>query len=132
MTRRWLLAVALIGLQACSDEKAPVPGATPSSTTTAPAAGASQPAPYVDAQLVYEHYCLPCHAPGPGHPGTMRLAIRLGAERAVLHKRDDLQPDYVKAVVRRGLGLMPGFRPTEVDAAELDALAAYLARKPGD
>jgi len=79
-------------------------------------------------RAAYEHHCAPCHAAGTGgHAGTLRLAIRLGEERAVLAERDDLHPDYVKAIVRGGLGLMPGFRPTEITDETLEAIARYLA-----
>jgi len=78
---------------------------------------------------IYDHYCLPCHAAGPGHPGTMRLAIRLGEERSVLLERADLPAQYVMAIVRQGLNLMPGFRPSEIDDAELEALTHYMSNE---
>ncbi len=75
---------------------------------------------------VYGRYCEGCHAAGDGHPGTMRLAIRSGVEKSILMARDDLVPDYIKIVVRNGLGMMPAFRPTEIEDGELDALVRYI------
>lgn len=81
-----------------------------------------------EGQQVYESFCSSCHAEGPGHPGTMRLAVRLGKDRSVLTQRNDLHIDYVKTIVRQGIMLMPPFRPTEITDSELDALAIYLAK----
>lgn len=80
-----------------------------------------------DGKMVYEENCLPCHAAGPGHPGTMQLAIRHGEEKAVLTQRSDLNVEYVKSIVRQGILLMPPFRPSEISDRELQALAEYLA-----
>jgi cytochrome c5 len=76
---------------------------------------------------VYELFCATCHATGEGRAGTMRLAERLGSDKAVLVERTDLQPEYVKGVVRRGIMLMPPFRPSEIPDADLEALAEFLA-----
>ncbi|RPI60853.1 MAG: cytochrome c, partial [Lysobacterales bacterium] len=43
-------------------------------------------------------------------------------------QRTDLVPDFVKAIVRQGVSFMPQFRKTEISDADLEALAAYLAR----
>ena len=86
----------------------------------------------VDGKAVYDAYCGTCHDAGPGHPGTMRLALRLGEDKSVLTQRDDLNKQYVKTIVRQGIMLMPPFRPSEVSDNELDALADFLANaKPG-
>lgn len=76
-------------------------------------------------QAIYRQYCGDCHDDGEGHPGTMRLAVRL--DNAVLRTRVDLSPAYVKWVVRNGYQMMPPFRPTEIADSDLDALAAYVA-----
>ena len=39
-------------------------------------------------------------------------------------------PDFVKVIVRQGVSVMPQFRKTEISDADLEALAAYLARSP--
>ena len=77
--------------------------------------------------VLFSHYCGHCHNPGEGHPGTMRLGIRLAPEHAVLRQRDNLSPAYIKQIVRNGLGMMPPFRPTEISDMELESLASYVA-----
>jgi mono/diheme cytochrome c family protein len=80
---------------------------------------------------VFQKWCAPCHAPGPAHPGTTALAaLYKGAKPAALEERTDLSPEVTKQFVRKGVSVMPFFRKTEISDAELDALAAYLARKP--
>jgi (+)-pinoresinol hydroxylase len=79
---------------------------------------------------VYEKWCAPCHAAGPGHPGTTAIAaLYKGAKPVALEDRRDLTPPVVKQFVRKGVSVMPFFRKTEISDAELDALAAYLAKK---
>ena len=85
-----------------------------------------------EGERIYHSLCLPCHAEGPGHPGTMRLTERLGKDKAILVQRDDLHIDYVKNVVRQGIMLMPPFRPSEITDSKLDALAAFLAPETGN
>lgn len=78
-------------------------------------------------QVVYTKWCAPCHASGPGHPGTQSLEIKYRGELpAVLEDRDDLTPDFVRTLVREGILMMAPFRKTEVTDAELDDIAAYL------
>lgn len=81
-------------------------------------------------KAVYEHWCAPCHAPGPGHPGTQSLQLKYnGSLPAVLMERTDLPADAIKAFVRQGILSMAPFRKTEITDAELDDLAAYLTQK---
>jgi len=81
-------------------------------------------------RAVYEHWCAPCHAPGPGHPGTQSLELKYnGSLPAVLLERTDLTPEAVKVFVRQGVLSMAPFRKTEITDAELDALAAYVTRE---
>jgi mono/diheme cytochrome c family protein len=80
---------------------------------------------------VFEHWCAPCHAPGPRHPGTQALeALYKGAKPAALEQRTDLVPELTRSFVRTGVSVMPPFRKTEISDADLEALAAYLAPKP--
>ncbi len=73
-------------------------------------------------------WCLPCHGHGDQFPGTVALGVKYqGKLPGALQDRSDLAPDFVKAVVRTGVSVMPFFRKTEVSDADLDALAAYLA-----
>ena len=79
---------------------------------------------------------MPCHGPGLGLPGfgelpgtqQLRIKYRDTAISPLLAERTDLVPDFVKVIVRQGVSFMPQFRKTEISDAELDALAAYLAR----
>jgi mono/diheme cytochrome c family protein len=81
-------------------------------------------------EVVYDKWCTPCHAPGPGHPGTQSLQVKYrGALPAVLEEREDLTPETVRTFVREGILLMAPFRKTEITDAELDDLAAYLTEE---
>ena len=81
-------------------------------------------------KVVFEKWCAPCHAPGPGHPGTAALDVLYKGKRpGALEQRTDLTPAVVKQFVRKGVSVMPFFRKTEVSDAELDALGRYLAKK---
>ena len=83
----------------------------------------------INGQAVYEKWCSPCHAPGPGHPGTQSLQLKYSDSLpAVLEDRTDLTPEVVKTFVRQGVLMMAPFRKTEITDAELDDLAAYLAK----
>lgn len=83
-----------------------------------------------DGKQVYEKWCAPCHAPGPDHPGTQALdALYKGSKPGALIERKDLTPPIVKQFVRKGVSVMPFFRKTEISDAELDALAAFLAKQ---
>ena len=79
-------------------------------------------------QVVYEHWCAPCHAAGMEHPGTMALNTKYqGKIPAVLIDRTDLTPEVIKTFVRHGVSIMPFFRKTEISDKQLDALARYIA-----
>jgi mono/diheme cytochrome c family protein len=101
-------------------------------------------APGGNAQLeqgkqVYDYWCLPCHGPGLGLPGfaelpgtqQLRIKYRDTSISPLLTERTDLVPAFVKVIVRQGVSFMPQFRKTEISDADLDALAAYLARDNG-
>jgi (+)-pinoresinol hydroxylase len=85
---------------------------------------------------VYDEWCLPCHGPGlglpgfDGLPGTQQLKIKYRDTNIspLLEERTDLVPEFVNAMVRQGVSFMPQFRKTEINDADLEALAAYLAR----
>jgi (+)-pinoresinol hydroxylase len=79
-------------------------------------------------QKVYEYWCATCHGPG-NLPGTIALQAKYkDAKPALLSERTDLLPAVTKTFVRHGVSIMPFFRKTEISDADLDALAAYLAR----
>jgi len=86
---------------------------------------AAEPLP---GKILFERHCAACHAPGPGHAGTERLAQARGAAKAALEQRTDLTPEYIRSVVRNGLIEMPPWRLTEIDDAQLDQLVQYLTR----
>lgn len=77
-------------------------------------------------EQIFTHRCGMCHR--EGGTGTFTLARRLGAERSLLEKRTDLQPEYVRYVVRWGLVNMPRISRVELPDADLDALTRYLAK----
>ncbi len=93
-------------------------------------ASAEDPPDLERGKAVYEHWCAPCHAPGPGHPGTQSLQLKYdGSLPAVLLERTDLPPETIKTFVRQGILSMAPFRKTEITDAELDDLAAYITRR---
>jgi (+)-pinoresinol hydroxylase len=84
--------------------------------------------PLVKGKQVFTEWCATCH--GPELPGTIALDAKYrGAKPALLEDRTDLLPPVTKSFVRKGVSIMPFFRKTEISDADLDALAAYLARK---
>jgi len=85
-----------------------------------------QPRGYVQ----YERSCVVCHGSGPARPGTRSLATKYQNKLpALLADRTDLQPQYIRAIVRQGIAVMPPLRKTELSDADLDAIVAYLTRK---
>jgi (+)-pinoresinol hydroxylase len=110
-SRSLALALVLVALTAGVQAATPAPAREPAS-----------------GKAVYEHWCAPCHAPGPGHPGTQSLQLKYsGKVPAVLLERTDLAPQAVATFVRQGVLLMAPFRKTEITDAELSALTAYVA-----
>jgi len=98
-------------------------------TRAVDAASPEGKAPVAAGQALYEHWCAPCHAPGPGHPGTQSLQLKYGGKLpAVLLERSDLPAQTVAMFVRQGVLLMAPFRKTEINDTELAALSAYVAR----
>ena len=81
---------------------------------------------------VYEIWCAPCHAPSTAnslYPGTEALRFKYaGALPGALEERTDLTAGVVRYFVRNGVSIMPQFRKTEVDDADLAAISAYLMR----
>lgn len=87
---------------------------------------------FVDAEGagIFNHYCVVCHGRGRQYPGTMSLEKLYGWEKAALEDRDNLTADFVRYLVRNGRGMMPGFRPAEINEQELAAMATFLANGP--
>ncbi len=92
--------------------------------------GAAMAAAAPDAALVargkaaFTHRCSMCHR--DGGTGTFILARRLGAAKSLLEQRTDLDPTYVRTVVRWGLVNMPRISRVELPEQDMDALVAYL------
>jgi mono/diheme cytochrome c family protein len=118
-----VLALALApNRPALAAEHEPYIDWTPVPVTAKP----GQPPGYVQFQMS----CSVCHGSGPGKPGTRALAAKYkGATPALLEERTDLNPAYIKQVVRQGLYVMPFFRKTELSDADLNAIVTYLTRK---
>ena len=75
---------------------------------------------------LYVHWCADCHNPGPGHPGTLRMAARIeGDEASLVNRANDAQT--VRFAVRNGFLMMPPFRMTEISDEELERLVDYLS-----
>ena len=98
-----------------------------------PSFASAQDGEHAEGVRVYDKWCAPCHNPGVEHPGTLALAAKYaGVKSGVLLEWTDLRPEFTRSFVRTGISVMPFFRKTEISDAELDALAAYLARNtPG-
>jgi (+)-pinoresinol hydroxylase len=82
--------------------------------------------------VAFQRDCSVCHGTGPTKPGTRALRTKYhGKLPALLEQRTDLQPDYIKYIVRHGVSVMPPFRKTELNDVDLAAIVAYLTRKHG-
>jgi (+)-pinoresinol hydroxylase len=92
----------------------------------AAAQGAPLTAKQAEGQKLYRSTCFYCHSERVW--GTFAIERRRGPADALLEKRTDLVPDFVKSVVRNGLGSMPAYRRTELTDTEVDAIIAYLTR----
>lgn len=77
-------------------------------------------------------FCRACHAPGPAHPGTAKLALTKGEAQSVILNREDLPAEYIAHVVRNGMLGMPPLRPTDITDAELERLVTYVRSTPAD
>lgn len=84
---------------------------------------AGPPAPPTG-EALFARNCAACHEAGGW--GTRMLARRMPAERAELRKRPAVPAALVRVVVRRGIGSMPQFTPTDLSDAELERLARWL------
>jgi len=77
-------------------------------------------------EVIFNLHCAGCHNPGTAHAATKQLALVRGKDKAIIRRRVDLTPDYIKFVVTDGLLEMPPFRPTDINAEELDNVATYI------
>lgn len=88
---------------------------------------ASAQSPAGDAARLFGAKCAACHATGGW--GTRTLARRVSSNQAELTSRRGLDPSYIKFVVRRGVGSMPQFTPTDLSDGELRTLSDWLAKR---
>jgi cytochrome c553 len=77
-------------------------------------------------EALFVEKCAMCHR--RMGMGTVLLARRVNPALAQLEARPDLTVDYIKAVARQGMGNMPPVRRGELSDAQLDLIAAYLAK----
>lgn len=92
---------------------------------TAPAASPAADTVTADSgRALFESRCALCHR-GSG-PGVFMLERRVGKEQAILEERSNLTAEYLRAVVRNGIGSMPRFSRGELTDAELEQLSRYL------
>lgn len=85
-----------------------------------------------DDEALFSHHCGYCHlAGGMGTNLLTKQRMMAGEppEKGLLANRTDLTADYVKSVVRMGKVAMPRLTRVDVTDAELDAIAAYLAKE---
>lgn len=102
------------------------------------AAAAAAQATAADAEhghAVFLKWCAPCHSAGIGNPGAPMkpgtyalLAKYNNSVSPLIEERTDLQPDFIKVVVRNGITIMPFSRKTEISDRDLDDLVAWLTR----
>jgi mono/diheme cytochrome c family protein len=90
------------------------------------AADVASPAARASGAELFNPHCGICHL--QMGPGTIMLGRRLGPDKALLEQRQDLDPDYVKHVVRNGIGSMPPQTRVDLPDNELDSIAGYLTR----
>jgi len=89
----------------------------------------AQPVPATRPQggeALFKARCAICHE-GMA-PGVLTLTRRLGKDKSLIAERTDLDPAYVKFVVRHGLRSMPPLGRVEITDAELGEIAAYVTR----
>jgi len=123
-----LFGLALLCISVLSYGQVPEDGLTSRELGIAASLPESRVAILARGEQVYDYWCKTCHGAEAIKPGTGALQAKYqGNVPAVLVERNDLQPDFVKLMVRQGISMMPFFRPTEISNPDLEALAAFLA-----
>ncbi|HSG57400.1 MAG TPA: cytochrome c [Paracoccaceae bacterium] len=112
MIARLALVVAglSLALAASAQDTATPTEATPATPRTGPE--------------IFAETCVHCH--NARGWGTRSLARRTPPGQAELLQRQVLPPALVRHAVRRGIGSMPQFTPTEISDEELEVLADWL------
>lgn len=75
-------------------------------------------------EALFASKCATCHDRTGW--GTRALARRMPSEQTELLQRQAVPAALVKLVVRRGIGSMPQFTPTDLSDDELERLALWL------
>ena len=78
-------------------------------------------------RALYEEKCGMCHQ--ANGMGTTLLSRRFDAEQALLENRRDLQPAFIRTVVRSGFNNMFPISRGEVSDAQLESIVGYLTRE---
>lgn len=73
---------------------------------------------------IFADKCIYCHDTRGW--GTRILARRTPEDQAELTRRESLPAAYTSLVVRRGIGSMPGFTPTDLTDEEVAEVARWL------
>ena len=81
--------------------------------------------PDFNGEALYRQRCGICHL--EAGTGTFMLARRLGAGQALLAARHDLDPAFIRQVVRHGIVSMPPFSRVELPDLQLEVIVRYLA-----
>lgn len=80
-------------------------------------------------EYLFNKNCLICHGEGPSYIGTKVLASRYQGREAILLERKNLTPAFIEAITRNGMGVMPGFRKTEINEQDMHELIEYMMNK---
>ncbi len=133
--------VALLGLlllAACNKTSAPAPEAVkggppplPPYQMRAEGPKGDRLASGGDGEKLFSNHCGYCHlAGGMGTNLLTKQRMMAGEppEKGMLTNRKDLTVEYIKSVVRMGKVAMPRQTRVDITDAELDVVAAYLAK----
>ena len=123
-----IFAVAVaVAAGASAQEKTAFP--TPAWSRTK-AAAQDRGSPVERGAAVFNNWCSACHSKDVRNaPGTVSLQFKYqGRSPAALEERRNLTSESVKLFVRKGVATMPFYRKTEINDADLEALAAYLTQ----
>jgi len=133
--------VALFGLlllAACNKSSAPAPDAAKGGSPPLPPYQVRAEAPTGDrlakggdGEKLYSNHCGYCHLAGGMGTNLLtkqRMAMGEPPENGLLTNRRDLTEDYITSVVRMGKVAMPRQTRVDITDAELEAVAAYLAK----
>jgi len=116
----WAGAFLVAGCSSDQGDTAPPPVAPQGGVPQVSMPDVPQPA------RTYENACGTCHHNGGF--AVQVLADRLGADAALIHRRNNLDPDTIRTIVRSGMGAMPAMSKLEVSDVELDDIIAYLGK----